>query len=480
VPSPCRSASRWLFPAEIPLTGYLAVALFGRLPAVFFSRGYDFLDHQFQYVDPAYHLGLGGSWFRPHDYVQGLRSWVYPGFLGVMFRGLAAVGIDDPMAMMAATRFLHALLSLIPLAALWMLLVRWKPVPNPGPLLLFAALNPILVYCGVQPTGPTFAFGLALTSILLFHGPGRIWPFLSGVSLGIAFSCRFQDAFFGPVLLVAALLDRRFGAAARMSLGAALGVTFQGLVDLFTWGSFLHSPFRYVAWNVFEDAARRYGVEPLWFYLPYVAAVLVFVPPFLKSAIDAISRGSRKFPLLAASAAFYLFMHHLVAHKALRFVLPALALLLIVYASDLLSPAGADSRFRAAHRALFVAVHSIALVVVSFWYPHRGPVEAALALSRRADFVDRLLVVDGEESDVGGHFYLLRPRVDVSLIERRNLYSWIRMNRPESPLYLLVARDPLGPFEAPAPYELERVGEFRNRPDWQRHARRFLYRLDRP
>jgi hypothetical protein len=475
-----RWASRALDRAEISLAAYLLLALVIRLPAVFFSRGWDFRDHQFQYVDPAYHLGLGGSWWQPHDYIQGLRSWVYPGFLGMVFRGIAGLGIEDPVAMMAATRFLHAVLSLVPLASLWMLLVRWKAVPSQGPLLLFTAANAFLVYCGVQPTGPTFAVGLALTSVFLFHGPGRLWPFVSGIFLGLAFCCRFQDAFFGPVLLVAALLGRRFGAAAAMSLGAAIVVTFEGMVDLFTWGAFLHSPFRYVAWNVFEGAASRYGEDPPWYYLPYIVGVLLLVPPFLRSGGEALWKGGRRFPLMLAASGFYLLMHQLVAHKALRFVLPAMVLLLIPYASDLLDRRPSEPRLRRAHRALFLGLHVLAFVVVSFWYPNRGPVEAALELSRRGDFVDRLLIVNGEQSSSGGHYYLRRSRMDVSLVERENLFSWIRVNRPETPLYVLVVREPLASsFEPPSPYQLELVGDFRNWPDWQRHARRFLYRLDR-
>jgi hypothetical protein len=76
----------------LSLRAYLLFGLLVRIPAVFFSRGYDFLDHQFQYVDPAYHLALGGSWWRPHDYVQGLRPWVYPGLLALVFRAIAAFG----------------------------------------------------------------------------------------------------------------------------------------------------------------------------------------------------------------------------------------------------------------------------------------------------------------------------------------------------------------------------------------------------
>ena len=100
----CRWIRLGFEPGEISLGHYLAVAFLLRLPAVFFSRGYDFLDHQFQYVDPAYHIAFDGSWYRYHDYVQGLRSWVYPGILAVIFKAVASVGITEPRAMMAATR----------------------------------------------------------------------------------------------------------------------------------------------------------------------------------------------------------------------------------------------------------------------------------------------------------------------------------------------------------------------------------------
>jgi hypothetical protein len=262
-----------------------------------------------------------------------------------------------------------------------------------------------------------------------------------------------------------------------MSAGAAVMVTLQGLVDLYTWGSFLHSPFRYVAWNVFEDAARRYGVEPAWYYLPFLVAVLVLVPPFLGSGLSALREGGRRFPLLLAASVFYVLLHSLVAHKALRFVLPAIVLLLILYASGLFDRGEPAPRFRNAHRAAFVGLHVAALVAVSFWYPQRGPIEAALALSRQPDFVDRLLVVDGEESSVGGHYYLRRPRVDAIFIPRTSLFSWLRANSPGTPLYVLAVREPLDRFEPPPPYLLEPAGEFRSRPDWQRNARRFLYRL---
>jgi hypothetical protein len=466
-------------PGEITLGKYLCFALLVRMPAVFFSRGYDFLDHQFQYVDPAYHLGLGGSWHLYHDYVQGLRSWVYPLLLAGIFKLIAWTGLTEPQAMMTATRFVHGMISLVPVAAFWTLVVRWMGWQGQRPLLLFFAANWILVYSGVQPTGPTFSVGIALTAVFLFHGPGRLWPFVSGLLLGLAFSCRFQDAFFGPVLLGAGLLQKRWRESVFFCLGCTITITMQGLVDLFTWGTFLYSPFRYVAWNVFQGQMRGYGVQPWWLYAAYVCAVLVLVPPFLRSGLRALSEGAQRLPVLFAASAFYIFMLNLVVRKDFRFVFHAFILLLIVYASSLLYGRGSDTKLRILHRRIFVTGHLIVLVLMSFWYPMRGPIETALFLSKQPDFRDRLVVVDGSNNDAGGHFYLQRRKLDILGVKQKDLEGWLQQGLRDEPLYVLTTRRPLGSIVLPEGYLIEEKGAYSNRPDFQGHARRFLYRIRR-
>ena len=466
-------------PGEITLPRYLLFAFLVRLPAVIWSRGYAFSDHQFQYVDPAFHLAFGGSWWQPHDFTQGLRSWVYPGILAGVFEMVAGVGITEPRSMMVATRLVHALMSLIPVAAFWLLIVRWKGWSGQRPLLLFFAANALLVYCAVQPTGPTFAVGLSLAAIFLFQGPGSLWPFLSGLLLGLAFACRFQDAFFGPVLLAAGLIQRRWRACGFLALGSAITVLGQGIVDLLTWGSFLHSPFRYVAWNVFEGQAQRYGQQPFWFYAAFVALVLVLIPPFLRSGFRALSEGSGRLPLLAVAAFTYILLHNVMARKDIRFVLPAVILLLAVYASSLLFPRVAEGKSRRVHRHVFVGLHVLALCFASVWYANRGPVEAALALHGFEDFQDRLVVVDGEDDKVGGYFYLGRQSLEVVKVRKRYLASWLRAAKPDGPTYLLVVGGPLDGTEGWGRYRLEPVGEYRDWPDTWPGARRFLYRAIR-
>jgi hypothetical protein len=450
-----------------------------RLPAIAFSRGYDFLDHQFQYIDPAYHIAFDGSWHQYHDYIQGLRSWVYPGILAGIFKVVAWIGISEPRAMMTATRFVHGVIALVPLAAFWVFIVRWNGWKGQRPLLLFIAANALVVYSGVQPTGPTFAVGLALTAIFLFHGPGRVWPFVSGILLGLSFACRFQDAFYGPVLLAAGLLQKRWGAALTFAIGAAIAVTFQGLVDLWTWGSFLHSPFRYVSWNVFEGAAKSYGQQPVWYYAAFLCGVLILVPPFLKSGFGALVEGGRRLPVLAAAAVSYIVLHNLVTRKSFRFIIAAVILLLIVYASALIFRKASESKLRSVHRAVFVTAHVLAFVAASFWYPHRGPVEAALTLGAQEDFQEQLLVVGGTHEDVGGHFYLKRKTLDVIPVERVALPRWIRRESPETPLYLMVVRRPLDSLAIPDGYDIELLGAYNDWPNVKENTRRFIYRLQR-
>jgi len=262
-------------------------------------------------------------------------------------------------------------------------------------------------------------------------------------------------------------------------LGCTVTITMQGLVDLFTWGSFLHSPFRYVAWNVFQGKMKTFGVQPWWLYAAYVCAVLVLVPPFLRSGIRALAEGAQRLPVLFAASAFYIFMLNLVVHKDFRFVLHAFILLLIVFASSLLYRKGSDAKLRIVHRRVFVTAHLVVLVFVSFWYPMRGPIEAAVFLGKQPDFRDRLVVVDGANEDAGGHFYLQRRKLDILRVARKDLEDWLGQELRDVPLYILTIRHPLETIGLPEGYVIEEQGAYRNRPDLQGHALRFLYRIRR-
>ncbi|MGH7217594.1 MAG: hypothetical protein ACREIG_10195 [Nitrospiraceae bacterium] len=164
-------------------------------------------------------------------------------------------------------------------------------------------------------------------------------------------------------------------------------------------------------------------------------------------------------PVVLAASVFYIFMHSLVGRKQFRFIIPGLILLLVVYASALLYHEMSESRFQTVHRRLFVIGHLIAFVFVSFWYPQRGAVEAALALGRQEDFKDQLVIVDGGQDKIGGHFYLRRQKLMVRSVRRDDLGNWLRKERPGIPLYL------------------DKIGAYHNWPDFAPGGSRYVYRL---
>ena len=468
--------------SPISLRSFLFLAFVIRLPAVLLSRGYEFMDHQFQSVDPAYHLAFGGSWWKTWEYHEGMRSWLYPGMLADMFKAIHALGVTHPSALLTLTRLGHAVLSLLPMWALWMLVTRWKKVPRPNPILLLMAACGLMIFSGVQPNGTAVAVVFSLTAIFLFHGPGFWWPMGAGLALGLAFACRFQDAFFGPVLFAGGLYMKRWRESAGLAAGSAVTVTVQGIVDYYTYGAFLVSPFNYVDLNLFQGTAAKFGQGPFWYYLPLLAALTVFIPPFLRVVRDAVISGAREFPLPFFCAALYLLMHSVVSRKAVRFIFPVLLLLLFVLAVGMFREAASSAKERI-HRRLVVGLQIIFAVVLSFAYFHQGPIEAALWLRKQADFRGHLVVANGGFEDVGGHIYLDRKVLEVHLIRSQRLPEFFRAFKGDKVVYVMAVARPLsddvrGSVQREG-WSLEQKQSIQPWPNLKKKRRRYIYRASK-
>jgi hypothetical protein len=387
---------------ELRLLPFLAIALLGRIPAVFFSRGYEFLDHQFQYVDPAFHLATGLPFLRTWDWIDGIRSWVYPGLLSWVMRGVMWLGIETPGPQMVAIRAVHALVSLVPLIGLHDLLAGRERLRGARPLLLFLALNGLAVYQGVQPNGPAVACGLTVFAVCWFLCGGPVRSTIAGLALGLAFCFRPQDGLFGIPLLVAGLVQRRWRDTVLFTSASLALVVVQGIVDQRTWGTFLHSTIAYVRFNLVQGGAANWGREPWWTY-PVLLALLA-IPVVPRMALRWISAGARRLPAVAGCALFSLLVHQMVAHKAPRFVLPALWLFLVVWGTGALltrDPASAARRI-----ALRVAsgAHVAGFLVASFAYPFKANIEAAQFVGSRPDNTG--VVYHGlQDVETGGAFY---------------------------------------------------------------------------
>jgi phosphatidylinositol glycan class B len=467
---PCGDAPPW------SLRTYLAIGLLLRLPAVLFAGGYSFLDQQYQAIDPAWHLASGDAWDQTWEWIDGIRSLVYPGLLAAMFRGCRWLGVDAPLPMLTVVRAGHALISLLPLALFWQLVVRWQPLPRARlPLLLFAGSG-LGVHIGVQPSAITFAAVLSVAAVLAFQGPGR-WALLSGLLLGLAFCCRFQEACFGPALLGVALWQRRFAASAWFALGGLVVVAAQGWLDLRCYGRFLHSARAYWLENVDLGAARKWESGPWWYYLAELALVLVLVPPFWRVGGRALRAGACYLPAVAAAIALHLLLHSWPERKAWRFVLPALWLGIgVLGAGGAL--VGARSALARWHTRALVAVQVALWLWASFWFANAGAVHAADALRTEPTFTDELIAVDGSAQSVGGYFYLRRPTLSVRGVPRAELRTFLAAAAPRAVRWLLTD-SPLTASDVGAAGQLIPVAMYPGMFDWRRRDRRHLYRLEK-
>jgi len=441
-----------------------------RVPGVVFAEGYQFVDQQYQYVDPAWHLASGDDWLETHEWKRGMRSWVYPGILASVFKTANSLGFDDALWRMTFVRLVHAVFSLLPLIAFWFVVTRWRPIAGARAALFFFAASGALLHTGVQPSGPTFAAGLSVAAVLLFLGPGR-WPaLLSGLLLGTAFCCRFQDALFGPVLFAAGLFAREAKKSAWLALGCSGPILLQGFVDLNTWGTFLHSPIEFFRFNILEGGGSEWATKPFWFYaVVVVAPYVMFVPPFFTASVDNLRRGARTMALPILAAAVYILVLSFIARKSVRFLPPALGLLSAVLAVGLFSEPLRGRAF--VHRRVLVIGHVALAVVLSLYAVNRGPVRAAYALGEHPEFQGEVTIVDGNDTDVGGLYYLHRKNVKVKLAKRSELAASLEPGQ-----FILVPRTPLEPNDLGG-RQAELLGSYRNLPDVSARRRTYLYRI---
>ncbi len=425
------------------LRAWLAAGLLLHIPAALFADGYDFADQQFQYVDPAWHLATGGAWHRTWEWIDGVRSLVYPGLLAPVFRALTAIGLDDPMWTMRAVRAVHSLSALLPLWLFWKFVVEWRALAAPRIALLLFALSGLSISSHAQPSGPAFAATMAVAAALAMHGP-RGYPALGGLCLGLAFCGRAQEAIFGPAMLGVLLWQRRFAGAAWFALGCLPGIALQGLVDLATSGRFLGTVFAYVETNV-NGAAAKWRLQSWWFYLGAgVLPIAMLVPPFFRTATARLLEGARLLPGAFAAALLHLAVHSCIARKSLRFELGAFTMLLAVVAVGLATARPAQSPRKAIwHRRALLVVHGALFVHASFWFGNAGGVRMACWLHEHGANNGTIVAVDGDGTSMGGFFYL-RPETDrVVPVARENLAARLASDPPRAGDLVVSSRNPL-------------------------------------
>src|ERR1700722_17033255 len=310
-------------PLIISLSTALAIRLF---IAVKFPNYYA-PDEIFQYIEQAHRLVFGHG-VVPWEFQVGLRSWLIPLILAAPM----AVAHWVTPAPMAGLMLIRILLCFASLPIVWCATKwgeRFHGATGAWPAGFLTAFWPDLWLLAPHPLEEAFSADLLVPAIYLVEASRgqtnlRHVP-LAGFLLGLTFVLREQLA---PTVAVAGIFlcgrdVERWLLAVPM---AAIPVLSVGLLDWFTWGAVFRSFWMNIFLNIVRGVASHYfdSSPPTYYLLNLLYDWLwggLFVGYFAWL-------GARKLPVAGLAALVTIAVHSFVTHKELRFIFPAVALLI--------------------------------------------------------------------------------------------------------------------------------------------------------
>ena len=330
-------------PLAAPLMASLGAALAVRLFVVAVFPNTYAPDEIFQYLEQAHRLVFGQG-VVPWEYQVGLRSWLIPLALALPM-ALAHWFTPAPLA---GLMLIRVLLSVASLPIVWCA-TRWggrfHGAAGAWTAGLLTAIWPDLWLMAPHPLEEALSADLLAPAIYFVEasrgqaGLRRVPT--AALLLGLAFTLREQLA---PAVAVAGIFlcgrdARRWSLAVSI---AAIPVLCAGLLDWFTWGELYRSSWMNIRLNIGLGIASHYfDKTPPDYY------VLNLLYDWLWSALFVACfawLGARKLPVAGLAALATIAAHSLIAHKELRFIFPATALLVPLAGVGL---AGACASWRA-------------------------------------------------------------------------------------------------------------------------------------
>jgi GPI mannosyltransferase 3 len=281
-------------------------------------------DEVFQVLEPAHRLWFGYG-IVPWEWRLGIRSWLAPGLLAPLIGAASALGLG-PLGYAAVVSALMSLTSLSVVAVGFGLGGRIYGRAGALVIGVLCAVWFDFVYFGPKTLTEVMAGHVLVVAVwFIMTAPARLM--LIGVLLGLTFILRFHTA---PMILVAAFwacgldLRRRWPL---LFLGAAVPVAGQAVLDWLTLGTPLQSVWLNFWVNVVAARSDTYGVLPFYWY---PGRLLVSWGPVFALVVGAAALGVRQAPLLGWMVLAHVLAHSLIGHKELRFLYPAMPLLVIL------------------------------------------------------------------------------------------------------------------------------------------------------
>ncbi|HTX87460.1 MAG TPA: glycosyltransferase family 39 protein [Bacteroidales bacterium] len=442
-----------------PLTFVMVLAVFFRLLAVIFARGFGMIDDHFLAIESAqswvdgydYNSWLPGS---PHNQGPTGHNFFFPGLHYLLFSFFKYIRLNDPQVKMLIVRFLNAGWSLLTVWFGFKITERISDKKTAGLAGLLLAILWFMPWVSVRDLVEVICIPMLVLAIWFIvsreHQPGQFWVwFLAGIFLGLAFNIRPQTVFFSAGVGLAALILRKFREFAGLILGAVIPVLLiQGTIDYFIWGKPFVEIIQYFRGN-FEEASA-YIVLPWYNYFLVVLGMLI--PPVSFFLFFGFLREWKRHLLIFLPVALFFILHSAFPNKQERFILPILPFIIILGAAgwqEFASRSGFWQKRPGLLRACWIffwVINLLFLPAVSTVYSKRSRVETMSYLSRYPD-IKAILVDDANESpEMFPRFYLGQwPKMYDEFIGKQNTDSLLLLSshRPadRQPRFILFTGD---------------------------------------
>lgn len=329
------------------------LALFLRLLSAIFSKGYIHPDEIFQSIEVIYN-SIFGIGFIPWEFIEGARSWVYPWIVYIIFKIMIFFGASDIEVILIGVRFFSGLLSMVTVVTAYFF-GKELYGKKAG---IFATFFIAVWYDFIFWSTRTMSDGIAINFLFLavyfiFRiKKSQTWKSklketntrkeivnssLGGFFIGIAYIFKFPVIIFSIPIVIWLIFYKCWRGIICFSFSLIFVFLLHGLIDYFTWGTFLQSTIEFIEYNIISGKNAQHGAYPFYTYIAYFAYYYsIFSILFLLFIGLGIKRNWKTI-FLVCSSLFFIIVFSLIAHKEYRFILPIMPLLSLVAANGMVN-----------------------------------------------------------------------------------------------------------------------------------------------
>lgn len=320
-------------------------ALTIRIVISIISKGYTHPDEYYQSIEIAYEkvFGIGRI---PWEFEEGIRSWVYPGIIIGIFKLMLFLGASNFETLIIGVRLFSAFCSMISVVVSYYFAKYLFDKQTGIIATIFVSFWHDFIFWSGRAMGDSIAMNFVFLGCFLTflcfpkkRKSGEIeeieqkkrllFSLFAGINFGIAFMFKFGSIVVVIPFFIGLLLYKKWKEQLMLLGSISFVIIIQGIIDQFTWGSFLHSAIEYLKFNIIEGSSSRFGVTP---FLSYFAFIFDAYGEYLLLYVMFIILGinfSKRNTILISTFFFYFLVFSFIGHKEYRFLLPVMPILVL-------------------------------------------------------------------------------------------------------------------------------------------------------